>query len=156
MKKYLFIFGALVFFTITIITFAQEKSVTSIPQAIKSPSSVGAVNFPHQQHYEDFEIECKECHHETNAAELKFPHDNYFDDYWIDCKICHHQTGEITLAAHSCSKCHHDSPANIADETLSSKVVIHKSCWGCHEMETGVEASQSCKFCHTGTEIGFK
>lgn len=156
MKNYLFVFGILVFLTITVIGLAQKKpGQAKAPPVIKSASSAGEVTFPHQQHYEEFELECKTCHHETNAAELKFPHEDYFDDFWIDCKICHHKTGATTLVAQACSKCHHDSPANIADETLSSKVVIHKNCWECHEVDKGEEASKNCKLCHSGPRIKF-
>jgi hypothetical protein len=27
-------------------------------------------------------------------------------------------------------------------------VILHKNCWKCHEVETGVEASESCELCH--------
>jgi hypothetical protein len=29
-------------------------------------------------------------------------------------------------------------------------VVIHKSCWKCHEAETGAEAGAGCFECHAG------
>jgi hypothetical protein len=122
----------------------------SIPEVITAPSSAGEVTFPHRLHYEDFEVECKTCHHEINASRLKFPHEDYFDDFWIDCKICHHEGGTVSLSAQPCSKCHHKRPMGIADETLSSKVVIHKNCWECHEIGTGGEATTNCKLCHSG------
>jgi hypothetical protein len=34
-------------------------------------------------------------------------------------------------------------------------VVLHQNCWKCHEVETGVEASESCEQCHTGIQDGF-
>jgi len=97
---------------------------------------------------EDFEIECVECHHEVNAAPLTFPHKDYFDDFWIDCTICHKETGTASLEPHHCSACHHSGNGNIADQTLSAKVVIHKSCWQCHETGTGAAASKTCADCH--------
>ncbi|MFQ5605012.1 MAG: hypothetical protein ACE5HS_17220 [bacterium] len=57
--------------------------------------------------------------------------------------------------AQTCSNCHHTSPANIADETLRSKVVIHKNCWQCHEIGQGAEASANCGFCHSGKKSRF-
>ncbi len=128
------------------------------PAEIISPSSAGEVVFPHQFHFEELEVECSDCHHETNAAKLQLPHDNYFDDFWIDCKICHHDSEVTGQVAQACSACHHDSPVNIADETLSSKVVIHQNCWGCHEVEKGAEASRSCALCHSGpkTQLDIK
>jgi hypothetical protein len=172
MKKQINIFGILLFFIATFFSLetklpenslvsktpllAAEKNLVSIhdttaaPSEIISPSSAGEVFFPHLQHTEDFDVACKDCHHETNAAELNIPHEDYFDDFWIDCKICHHEGGSGKLQAQACSKCHHSNPANIADETLSSKVVIHKNCWECHEVGTGKEASESCQLCHSG------
>lgn len=133
------------------ILFAQDVEEKQLPAIIRSPSSsavVGDVAFPHQFHIEDLEIECQSCHHETNAAALRMPHEDYFNDFWIDCRICHRADGSSVLQPQSCSSCHHDSPANFADETLSAKVAVHKKCWECHEVETGEKASQSCKTCH--------
>jgi len=105
------------------------------------------VSFPHQMHFDDFGIECRECHHETDAAKLESPHEEYFEDFWIDCQTCHHES-RAPREPQRCSHCHHDSPFNIADETRSSKVVIHQSCWSCHEVGKGAEASTTCGVCH--------
>ncbi len=78
------------------------------------------------------------------------PHDDYFEDFWIDCKVCHRESG-VASEPQRCSNCHHSTPAGIADESLSAKVVIHKSCWGCHESGTGVAASAACSSCHQGS-----
>ncbi|MDZ7290239.1 MAG: hypothetical protein ONB44_12885 [candidate division KSB1 bacterium] len=136
-------------------TLLPQQGKSEIPTVITSPSSAGEVVFPHQQHIKELQINCKVCHHETNAAELKFPHNNYFDDFWIDCKICHHEKGTVKLKAQACSKCHRTLPKDIADETLSAKVVIHKNCWECHPAENGAAASQNCKFCHSGPRTKF-
>ena len=127
---------------------AQDPQEGQIDPIIKSPSSIGEVAFPHQFHYEDLELECQTCHHETNASTLQMPHEDYFDDFWIDCIICHKEDGSTVSEPQSCSNCHHDSPMNMADETLSAKVVVHKKCWECHELEKGEKASQSCLACH--------
>ena len=107
------------------------------------------VCFPHEMHAAELEIECESCHHETNAARLKTPHAEYFEDFWIDCTTCHRAQG-APAASTSCSSCHHDSPRDVADESLSSKVVIHQSCWRCHEVGTAAEASRACNACHNG------
>jgi hypothetical protein len=127
---------------------AQETQEKQLAPVIISPSSVGEVAFPHQFHFEDLELECRTCHHETNASTLRMPHEDYFDDFWIDCRICHRSDGPAVSQPQSCSNCHHDSPTDIADETLSAKVVVHKNCWECHELEKGEKASQGCKVCH--------
>jgi hypothetical protein len=126
----------------TCVSTAQE-----MPEIIVTPSSVGEVQFPHALHYDDMGFECTECHHEIDAAELVMPHEDYFDDFWIDCRICHVPGTEASTSM-SCSSCHTKPAADIADETLSSKVVIHQSCWRCHEVATGADASQACGICH--------
>ena len=93
------------------------------------------------------ELPCEQCHHETNAAELDIPHVEYFEDFWIDCTTCH-QADRPVQEAQTCSGCHRDNPFDIADETLSAKVVVHRSCWTCHEVGTGQQASASCASCH--------
>jgi len=126
----------------------QDPQEEQLPPIIKSSSSAGEVAFPHQFHFEDLEFECLTCHHETNASSLRMPHEDYFEDFWIDCLICHRKDGSAVLQPQSCSKCHHDSPTDIADETLSAKVVVHKKCWECHELEKGEKASKGCTDCH--------
>lgn len=131
---------------------ATESSRQQEPRAIISfPSAVGEVEFPHQMHFDDMEVECQTCHHEVNAANLDYPHEDYFADFWIDCRTCHRDNPEPTYAQ-ACDHCHHDASAckTCADETLSPKVVIHLSCWQCHEIATGEAASRSCKTCHAG------
>ncbi len=127
-----------------------QEDTLDIPEDISFPSNVGEVVFPHQFHIEDIEMECVECHHQINAEVLSTPHPEYFKSSWIYCEICHKESGQIEQRIYTCSECHHPSPENIADETLSSKVVIHKSCWACHEVGTGTEASEICSNCHSG------
>jgi len=110
---------------------------------------LGDVRFPHELHYDTLELECESCHHETQATDLDIPHKEYFEDFWINCAICHRE-GPAVSGPLACSQCHHRSPADIADETLSAKVVIHQSCWECHEVGSGSQASRSCPTCHTG------
>lgn len=122
------------------------------PATIVSPSAAGEVTFPHAMHVEELGIACEECHHETGAARLAMPHEEYFKDFWIDCTTCHGNGRQATATPQPCGGCHHASPADAADETLSAKVVIHRSCGACHPLGTGVEASESCGFCHTGAK----
>lgn len=117
-------------------------------------STIGDVVFPHEAHFNDMEIACESCHHETNARMLDIPHREYFADFWIDCTTCHHPS-EQPQKSMSCSACHH-CPVHCADETLSSKVVIHANCWGCHEIGTGAEASAGCVSCHTGPKQAWR
>jgi len=119
-----------------------------VPIEITYSSSVGDVLFTHEQHIKDQEIECVECHHQIHAKDLLTPHPDYMTSSWVSCKICHDENSEKNRKYYKCSDCHHSEPDNIADETLSSKVVTHKNCWNCHETGTGVEASQACAECH--------
>jgi hypothetical protein len=122
---------------------------------IRTPSTIGEVIFPHLWHIEDFEIECQECHHEIRATALHMPHEEYFEDFWIECGVCHKSDGPPEGGAMACSDCHHERPNGIADQTLSSKVVIHQNCWDCHDIGTGAEASAECSFCHSGEKAPF-
>ncbi len=137
---------------------AEEESASEVIEAEGGgtaltveprPSSImGDLIFDHVAHVEDMEIECDECHHETNAVPLDSPHEEYFYDLWVDCGACHHDSSSADLKPRSCYECHDTKIRDIADERLSSKVILHKNCWTCHEVETGLEASQSCELCH--------
>jgi hypothetical protein len=119
----------------------------SPPDVVTSTSSVGRVEFPHRSHVEDFGVACVECHHETAAAPLAMPHPAYLEDYWLDCKVCH-RAEAAAQPSQACSACHPEHPVRAADQTVSSKVAVHTSCWRCHESGTGREASAGCTFCH--------
>jgi hypothetical protein len=121
-----------------------------IPEERIFPSSVGEVTFHHQMHTKDLAIKCVDCHHQINAKKLTTPHPDYFKSSTIKCEICHDESEKIKQKAYTCSVCHHTNPVNIADETLSAKVVIHKQCWKCHPVSTGKDASKGCEKCHSG------
>lgn len=121
----------------------------SIPRDILIESSAGAVQFPHKGH---LKYGCKKCHHQIQASELDTPHPEYLTSSWINCQDCHKAEQENGNKYYKCSACHHSDPATISDETLSSKVVTHKSCWNCHETGTGVNASKGCGDCHMQEE----
>ena len=127
-----------------------KSDTGEIPSEINIPSSVGEVIFHHQMHIKDLSIKCVECHHQINAKALNTPHPDYLKSSWINCNICHGESEKIKQKVFSCSACHDTNPINIADETLSSKVVIHKQCWKCHPVSTGREASKGCEKCHSG------
>jgi len=120
-------------------------SFTMPPGEIVYESSVGDVHFPHDKHVS---MGCQTCHHQIQAAELETPHPGYMDSSWIHCRTCHSEEAATGSAFYKCSHCHHSEPTDIADETLSTKVVTHKSCWKCHQSGTGVDASKGCGDCH--------
>lgn len=126
-----------------------ESGGMKVPSEIVIPSSVGDVVFHHEMHIKDFTIKCVECHHQIDAKKLSTPHPDYLQSSWINCKICHSESEKAKQKAYTCSECHPANPLNIADETLSAKVVIHKQCWKCHEAATGKDASESCEKCHS-------
>ena len=137
----------------TIVKAKFPKSETAeIPSVINISSSVGEVIFRHQAHFKDRAIGCAECHHQINAKKLSTPHPDYLKSSGVNCKVCHDETGNIRQQVYSCSECHNSHPIDIADETLSSKVVIHKQCWKCHAVSTGKEASKGCEKCHSGNK----
>lgn len=127
-----------------------KSDALAIPAERSFPSSVGEVVFHHQMHVKDLSIKCVECHHQIDAKKLNTPHPGYLSSSSIKCEICHKESGEITQKAYVCSECHSTKPMNIADETLSAKVVIHKQCWRCHQVGTGKEANKGCEKCHSG------
>jgi hypothetical protein len=127
-----------------------EGADTAPPVAQRSTPIMGELIFDHEMHTDDLELECDECHHETNAVPLDSPHEEYFHDLWIDCGACHHEAGSSDPEPQSCYDCHDVKLRDIADERLGPKVILHKNCWTCHEVETGVEASESCELCHSG------
>jgi DnaJ-class molecular chaperone len=101
-------------------------------------------------HTKDLSIKCVKCHHSIDAKELVTPHPAYTKSSSIQCEMCHGVPGATRQNAYTCSGCHEKNPTNIADETLSAKVVIHKQCWTCHPVGTGKEASVACEKCHSG------
>ena len=165
MLKFFVSIGILSFLTFSLYVVAQETKQTGrspveipsdspaaipdIPDEITIESSVGNVLFPHKVH---MRFGCKACHHQIHAKELDTPHPDYLTSSWINCQDCHGAGSKTTRNNYKCSDCHHSEPENIADETLSSKVVVHKSCWKCHKSGTGVKASEGCSTCHVKQE----
>ena len=127
-----------------------NSETAGIPAERSFPSTVGEVTFKHQTHIQERAIACVECHHQINANKLKSPHPDFFKKSSINCELCHNKAEETKQRAYACSGCHRSNPKNIADETLSAKVVIHQQCWKCHPMSTGKEASAGCEKCHSG------
>lgn len=125
----------------------KASAKSTFPAEIIFHASVGEVTFPHQLHIKEFGVKCVECHHQINANKLITPHPDYLQSSWINCITCHSESGK-EQQVYACSKCHRSNPKNIADETLSAKVVIHKSCGKCHPAGAGKGASMSCGKCH--------
>jgi len=123
-------------------------AAADFPGDITIEASVGNVLFPHKLHVEEVQLKCIECHHQIQARALETPHPNYLKSSWISCQTCHNTNSEGRKKYYTCSECHHSDLNDITDETLSSKVVVHKSCWKCHESGTGVGASEGCSDCH--------
>jgi len=147
MSKYL---AALAFAVLLVASIPVKSGGAAGPTERVFPSTVGEVVFHHEMHTRDLSIKCVECHHQINAKPLTTPHPDYFKSSWINCAICHNEAGALKQSAYLCSACHHAKPLNIADETLSTKVVIHKQCWRCHAVGTGKDASKGCEKCHSG------
>ena len=156
--------GALLFLVMSPLCYSQEPeqpgsvpaerqsvspaAIPDLPDEITIESSVGNVVLPHDIHVKKVKIKCKECHHQIHAKELNTPHPDYMTSSRANCPTCHEVNSETRKKHYKCSRCHHSDPDDIADETLSAKVVIHKSCWKCHEAGTGSEASAGCSECH--------
>lgn len=148
MIKYLLAAASVILFVAA--SSPSKADGVGIPSERNFPSSVGEVIFHHQMHIKDLGIKCVECHHQINAKTLNTPHPDYFKSSSIKCEICHDESEKVKQKAYVCSECHPTNPINIADETLSAKVVVHKSCWKCHAGGVGTEASKGCEKCHSG------
>jgi hypothetical protein len=127
---------------------ASSKAYPNLPANITFKASVGDVEFSHKKHVSDLDMECAECHHQIHAKALEAPHPDYMASSWSNCQTCHSTGSATDNEYYKCSQCHLSDLENIADETLSAKVVTHKTCWKCHESGTGPEASQGCVTCH--------
>jgi hypothetical protein len=153
MLKFHVFLAALLLLTFSLLANSQDViQAGEGPDEITLKSSVGNVLLPHKVHVKDVKLKCPVCHHQIRAAELDTPHPGYLTSAQVNCQTCHASPAEKRKKYYKCSDCHHSEPENIADETLSSKVVIHKSCWKCHETGTGVEASKGCSDCHDKEE----
>jgi len=126
----------------------SPATLPGLPDEITLESTVGNVVLPHDVHVKDVKLKCVECHHQIRAQGLDTPHPDYLTSSRVNCQTCHNTDSKTRKKYYKCSDCHHSDPDNIADETLSSKVVIHKSCWKCHEAGTGADASEGCSNCH--------
>jgi hypothetical protein len=129
---------------------AARAGTMPIPPDMTLPSAVGEVLFRHEAHVKERGIACVACHHQIDAKKLKTPHPDYMQSSWINCTVCHDGAGKVKTPVYGCSACHGTNPRNIADETLSAKVVIHRQCWKCHSVGTGKDASAGCQLCHSG------
>lgn len=130
-----------------------RSDASLIPLVRVFPSSAGDVTFQHQTHIQERGIQCTECHHQINAKKLETPHPDYFKQSWIKCRICHNEeAAKGNASLYSCTACHRTNTNDIADETLSAKVVVHKQCWKCHVIGTGKDASAGCKKCHSAKQ----
>jgi hypothetical protein len=121
------------------------------PPAPRAFSASEQARFTHDEHVTKHKLECVECHHETNAARLDTPHDPYLSRSGIDCQVCHQGTSR-PREPQACSTCHPVAETEVANETLSAKVVIHRTCWRCHPAGVGASASEVCGTCHGGVK----
>lgn len=145
-----FIAAAVAAILLGAVNLPAAESTLKIPAERIFPSSAGEVLFHHEMHVKNLGVKCVQCHHAINARKLSTPHPDYLSSPSVKCEICHDESEKIDKKAYSCSECHRTNPIDIADETLSTKVVVHKQCWKCHPVSTGKEASVVCEKCHSG------
>ena len=166
MRKFYISLGLLLVFCFSQLSFSQEVAqiettplqqgastppteVQEVPCDIRFELTAGDVCFPHKMHRK---MGCKECHHQYQAKVLETPHPGYLTSSWKSCQTSHSEESGPQKRSRSCSSCHFSDPDSIADETPSSKVALHKSCWKCHDSGTGAEASSGCADCHMKKE----
>ncbi len=119
------------------------------PDTVTFPSHVGEVTFPHAMHVEDLGIDCTDCHHPVTAPKLDTPHPKTFESCSVRCDTCHGRK-DTEPADHRCTTCHTKTVDAAHDAIPSVKVALHETCFTCHEVGTGPDASGSCANCHSG------
>jgi len=96
--------------------------------------------FPHQEHVTRHNLECVECITRPTRLRLDTPHDAYLAGNGIECQVCHQGRSLPREPQALLQPVNPVTPTDVADETLSAKVVIHRTCWRCHPMREGVLA----------------
>jgi len=91
----------------------------------------GPVEFSHLSHAEDYELSCKDCHHDYVDGENVWEEGD-----WVS----------------KCIECH--DPCESDGDIKKLKVAFHKNCIGCHKKIKSEWGStdapyRACKECHT-------
>jgi hypothetical protein len=117
-----------------------------VPENIKMDSGVykkhkkAIVTFSHKSHYEDYEIACKQCHHEFKDGKNVWKK----GDAVQNCDACHDEAKAPRGS---------DAPKLTKEEKITKYhySAIHENCKGCHKdlkrdgKDTG---PTSCNHCH--------
>lgn len=101
---------------IGIIGYSISKSGSPVRVLFKTKG--GNVIFTHKAHVSDYEIDCKDCHHET-------------DEKVYNCRQCHSAGTDYSL---------------ICEDRPVHKQCIGANCIDCHK-DMGLD-EKDCKFCH--------
>lgn len=90
------------------------------------------------------------------AGPVKFNHDEHFDSYGLDCKECHHKfsNGKNVWTeddpVQPCEACH--DPVKAQGKLYRLQDAFHKNCKGCHLEMNGGDVNGSapfkCSGCH--------
>jgi hypothetical protein len=89
---------------------------------------------------------------------VEWNHESHANDYDIDCKVCHHTMKEGDECIESCAYCH-NKPRKPRGIRVSREErvkrfhydAIHDSCMGCHKSlkrEAKSSGPTSCRDCH--------
>lgn len=92
----------------------------------------GPVTFPHKQHFKDYGVSCRDCHHDASRS--------------LVCGNCHVKEGLIRgpIAENAVSD----------DDLIGHRAnALHLLCIGCHKKHNAQEhrvlAPESCRICHS-------
>jgi predicted CXXCH cytochrome family protein len=101
----------------------------------------------------------KDAYVKDRAGPVQFTHDRHFEEYGVECKECHHlyDEGENVWTeddpVDTCESCH--DPAYGSDGVYRLEAAFHHNCRGCHQKvneekgETGPPAAPVlCQGCH--------
>jgi hypothetical protein len=115
--------SVLVFAAIGVLSAADLPEETLIDNEGYKSKRMGSVNFTHQGHAEDYELNCNECHHVYKDDE----------NVW--------KTGD---PVQKCSACH--KPQNKVGEAMRLPNAYHQKCKGCHKEVK--DEKDKCSDCH--------
>jgi hypothetical protein len=109
----------------------------------------------------DYILLDKQVFNVRKAGPVKFTHDAHFDDYGLECTECHHRFSDGKNVwteedeAEACEKCH--DPVQGRGKLYRLQDAFHKSCKGCHLEVNGGDvdgdAPFKCSGCHEPRKI---
>lgn len=163
-KRYTYLFVVLGIAVIAAVAgIALTPPSPAVPNKVLLPNAGGRVVFTHQQHAEDYGLDCATCHHE-NAESRPDP---------LACGACHGQTSDADFVKthtetfkddpQACLTCHHQELAStnwdedvhqLHIDILDVEDGKETNCQSCHHDSSIEPEPMACSDCHERLETG--